>query len=98
MGELAGGIAHEINQPLNVMRLATMNLRNHLNKQSVLDSKASESIEKLNLQVERAANIVRQLLLYGQEAGDQATVTLVAIRNTEQMIGRRCGWKTSHWR
>ena len=88
IGELAAGIAHEINQPLNVMRLATMNLRNHLNKQSLLDSKASESIEKLNLQVERAANIVRQLLLYGREAGDQENYCdpSVAIRNTEQMI------------
>ena len=41
----AGGIAHEINQPLNVMRLATMNLRNHLNKQSLLDSKASGQLK-----------------------------------------------------
>ena len=88
IGELAAGIAHEINQPLNVIRLATMNLRNYLQKKSVLDSKSGDTLEKINQQVERAANIVRQLLLYGREAGDKENYCdpVAAVENAEQMV------------
>ncbi|MCH1491189.1 MAG: ATP-binding protein [Luminiphilus sp.] len=87
IGELAAGIAHEINQPLNVIRLATMNVRNYLKKKSLLDEKVVDTFDKVNHQIERAANIVRQLLLYGREAGDEETYCdpLAAIENTGQM-------------
>lgn len=87
IGELAAGIAHEINQPLNVIRLATMNVRNYLKKKSLLDEKVADTFDKVNHQVERAANIVRQLLLYGREAGDEENYCdpLLAIENAGQM-------------
>jgi len=87
IGELAAGIAHEINQPLNVIRLVTMNLHNHLKKKSALDEKVVDAFEKVNQQVERAANIVRQLLLYGREAGDEENYCdpITALENTVQM-------------
>ena len=68
IGELAAGIAHEINQPLNAIRLTSANLRNHLLKSESLDAKAGLSLEKINQQIDRASNIISQLLLYGRES------------------------------
>ena len=67
IGELAAGIAHEINQPLNAIRLTSANLRNHLKKAENLDPKADLAIGKVNQQIDRASNIISQLLLYGRE-------------------------------
>ena len=88
IGELAAGIAHEINQPLNVIRLATVNLRNHFTKTSALDDKAEDTLARINNQIERAGNIVRQLLLYGREADDTENYCdpAVALENSAQMI------------
>ncbi|MDB2616036.1 PAS domain S-box protein [Luminiphilus sp.] len=88
IGELAAGIAHEINQPLNVIRLAAVNLRNYLTKTSVLDDKTEDSLVRINTQIGRAANIVRQLLLYGREADDTENYCdpSVALENSAQMI------------
>lgn len=87
IGELAAGIAHEINQPLNIIRLASVNLRNYLMKTSVLDDKSEDSLTRINSQIERAANIVRQLLLYGREADDTENYCdpQVALENSAQM-------------
>lgn len=68
IGELAAGIAHEINQPLNAIRLTSANLRNHLRKADHLDPKADLAIGKVNQQIDRASNIISQLLLYGRES------------------------------
>ena len=88
LGELAAGIAHEINQPLNTIALALANLANHLKRSDVTDAKTTGSIEKIKTQVNRAGEIVRQLLLFGREADDthQQCSPIAAINNIAQMV------------
>ena len=88
LGELAAGIAHEINQPLNTIALALANLANHLKRSDVTDAKTTGSLEKIKTQVNRAGEIVRQLLLFGREADDtnQQCSPIAAINNIAQMV------------
>jgi len=87
LGELAAGIAHEINQPLNTIALVLANLTNHLKRTDATDEKTKESLKKIKAQVSRTGNIVRQLLLFGREADDsnQHCSPKEAINNIVQM-------------
>ncbi len=60
LGEMATGIAHEINQPLNIIILAVCVLKKHFAGD---DSKsfASVSVTKIEEQVERAAKIITNM-------------------------------------
>ena len=87
IGELAAGIAHEINQPLNAIRLTSANLRNHMKKSETLDPKADLAITKVNQQIDRASNIISQLLLYGRDnAGSDESSHLHQVFDNVQAL------------
>ena len=71
LGEMSTGMAHELNQPLNVISLAASNLRFSLNK---ADSKVAmmsiAKIERIEAAVRRAANIIDHMRAYGRLSGE----------------------------
>ncbi|MCH1493555.1 MAG: ATP-binding protein [Luminiphilus sp.] len=71
LGEMSTGMAHELNQPLNVISLAASNLRFSLNK---ADSKVATAsiakIERIEGAVRRAANIIDHMRAYGRLSGE----------------------------
>jgi len=88
VGELAAGVAHEINQPLNALRLQITNLANHLERSGGLSEKISTSLKRMDAQVERAGVIVEQLLLFGRDATDEdnSCEPMAAIHNVRQLV------------
>lgn len=71
LGEMAAGIAHEINQPLNVIKLAATNLL-RANDGAALDSQLIErKLARVTEQVDRASEIVNQMRLFGREAKEE---------------------------
>lgn len=71
LGEMAAGIAHEINQPLNVIKLAATNLL-MANDGATLDSELiKRKLARVTEQVDRASEIVNQMRLFGREAKEE---------------------------
>jgi len=74
LGEMAGGIAHEINNPLAIILGRT-----HLLKQKLvagsLDKSGLKDFEKIEATVERIAKIIKSLKLYSRNAENDPTLS-----------------------
>lgn len=66
LGRMASGIAHELNQPLNFISVAAMNLREGLKGGVYSASQADTKLTALLRQVERAGSIIRHMRTLGQ--------------------------------
>ncbi|MBF0276325.1 MAG: response regulator [SAR324 cluster bacterium] len=69
LGELATGIAHELNQPLNIINVYAENLSNSWKSGNCKDP--SSSLEVVTGQVERATGIINHLRMFGRETRDE---------------------------
>ncbi|WP_367194850.1 sensor histidine kinase [Amorphus sp. 3PC139-8] len=65
LGEMASAIAHEINQPLAVIRMAAANARRHLANGEI--EPVSAKLARIDEQVERAKRITDQVRRYGRK-------------------------------
>jgi len=71
LGEMSTGMAHELNQPLNVISLAASNLRFSLNKAgSNVATNSIAKIERIEDAVRRAASIIDHMRAYGRLSGE----------------------------
>ncbi|HEK1007608.1 TPA: PAS domain-containing protein [Pseudomonas putida] len=81
LGELATGLVHEINQPLNVMRLAVANTLKRLQSGEADIEYLTGKLQRIDAQVERTARLVEHLRTYGRrsEVERQAFAAWVAV-------------------
>ncbi|WP_449415483.1 ATP-binding protein [Ochrobactrum teleogrylli] len=68
LGEVATGIAHEINQPLAALAMAVDNLQARVSQGKLDQTMIVDSLELAAGQIERAANIVRHMRIYGHRS------------------------------
>ncbi len=61
LGEMASGIAHEINQPLGAILIYANGGKNHLAKSSLSVAETGELFEQIVTQAERAAKIIKRM-------------------------------------
>ncbi len=79
LGEMATGMAHEINQPLTVIRLIADNLKSYFKKNHPA-AKELESVEDMIAQVLRAATIIRNMRSFARHSnGSHRAVCLPAL-------------------
>jgi signal transduction histidine kinase len=76
LGEMATGIAHEINQPLAIIRVAAEGLEAHFNDEDD-DSMEAKAAAKIISQVDRSAKIIDDMRSYAR--ADDATFELVNL-------------------
>ena len=85
LGEMTTSIAHEINQPLAIMRLLVQNLLKKIAfnkaKNQALDSELIQSkLERIDQQIERAAIITDHMRLFGhKEEGPQTQIVVQSV-------------------
>lgn len=80
LGRMASGIAHELNQPLNFIRVSAINLREGLKRGLYPAERAEEKLTALLGQVERAGAIIRHMRRFGQsETVTREPVVLRAV-------------------
>jgi two-component system, LuxR family, sensor kinase FixL len=73
LGEMAAGIAHEINQPLAAINSYAQASQKHLQNSPLNTNKLSELIEKISGQARRAGSVVNHLRSMMQRRSVQAT-------------------------
>jgi PAS domain S-box-containing protein len=68
LGEMATGMAHELNQPLNIIRLTLLNITNIMEKKPEKMDQVPAKLERINEQVDRAAKIIDHMRRFGRRA------------------------------
>jgi PAS domain S-box-containing protein len=88
LGEMATGLAHEINQPLNVMRMAVVNVLKRLGNGDTDIDYLTEKLKRIDSQVQRAAKVVDHMRVFGRrsEVEEQLFNPLQAVEGTLAML------------
>ena len=68
LGEMATSVAHELNQPLNVIRMAARNSRRKISKGTADLDYVNDKLERIEAQTARAAAIINHMRMFGREA------------------------------
>ena len=77
LGEMATGIAHELNQPLGVIRMASSNSLKRISKGHTDINFYRGKFERIEDQTERAAQIINHMRVFGRKAdGEMAPFDL----------------------
>ena len=71
LGQMATGLAHEINQPLNVIQLTSENLRIRIEKLLPGNEDVLGRIEKIKRQVARMSGLVDHMRIFGRKSSLQ---------------------------
>jgi signal transduction histidine kinase len=89
LGEMATGLAHEINQPLNVMRMAVVNALKRLSNGDVQVDYLTEKLQRIDAQVQRAARVVDHMRVFGRrsEVEQQPFDPAQAVEGSLSLLG-----------
>ena len=73
VGKLASSAAHEINQPLNVIRMAAFNVRRAIEKGTLDPESALVKLDRIDSQIARAARLVGGMKAFSPTTTDTPT-------------------------
>jgi PAS domain S-box-containing protein len=68
LGEMTTSIAHELNQPLSVIRMAAANSRRNISQGTIDVQYLSNKLTRIEDQASRAASIIDHMRMFGREA------------------------------
>ena len=89
LGEMATGIAHELNQPLGVIRMAASNSLKRIDRGMAAFDQLRAKFERIEDQTERAAQIIDQMRVFGRKAeGTTAPIDLAASLHEVATLAR----------
>ena len=71
LGEMSTGMAHELNQPLNVIALAARNLRISLDRDGSSADSITSKLDRIESAIKRASGIIDHMRAYGRTSGDE---------------------------
>ena len=70
LGQMVAGIAHELNQPLNFIRLAVDNLKERAARNMLDQERLLKKFDQVTGQVDRAAAIIQQMRVFGRTSSE----------------------------
>lgn len=91
LGEMATGIAHELNQPLNVIRLAAGNVLRRHERAGLEPEFMVEKLERIESQTQRATEIIDHMRVFGRKSDSrpQAVDLNDAVRGALDMVAQQ---------
>ncbi len=70
LGQLAAGIAHEINQPLGLINIAIQNLFRKFNKKNITDEYLKDKSQFIDENIKRISQIIEHIRLFSRDQQD----------------------------
>jgi PAS domain S-box-containing protein len=92
LGEMSAGIAHELNQPLNAIKMGSEFLEMMIERGQPLSmADLHQVVSEISSQVDRAANIIRRLRDFGRKADFTKEPICIndPIQSVMEIIGRQ---------
>jgi C4-dicarboxylate-specific signal transduction histidine kinase len=92
LGEMAGGIAHEINNPLAIIKLSAGQIQDLIGEEIINKSKIAEFAKNVENAADRAAKIISGLITFSRDGGAdpfKELSTSLLIENTLSYCGHR---------
>ena len=87
MGEMAAGIAHELNQPLAVIRIWSQSLGNDVERGTVSPQRVAQATREMAQQMDRATTIITHMRAFARGETDEAAgPTNLAIPANEALL------------
>ena len=72
LGEMSTSVAHELNQPLNVIRMAAANVRRKISKGTADPEYLNDKLVRIEDQTARAAAIIDHMRMFGRNAKEES--------------------------
>ena len=92
---MSTGMAHELNQPLNVIGLAVSNLRIISERGKMSLAAIGPKLDRIETAVRRAAVIIDHMRAYGRVAGDESVVLDIGDVIHGLCMLLRTNWRSS---
>lgn len=91
LGEMTTSVAHELNQPLNIIRMAAGNIRRKISKGTPDPEYLDQKLKRIQDQTERAAAIIDHMRMFGRtaEGADEKLDPKKVITNVLDLIGEQ---------
>lgn len=93
LGEMAAGIAHEINQPLNIIKLTTSGLQRLMKKGKTIDQETLvEELNSVDSQIERTRAIINHMRTFARRSADLRSEYVdinVPLRDCFKFVGEQ---------
>ncbi len=71
LGEMATGVAHELNQPLNVIQMSADTMADYLSEGDWTPELMIQQLDKVTSQLERATAIINHMRTFGRDAREE---------------------------
>ena len=91
LGEMATGMAHELNQPLNITRMAAESLLEMTNDDDISTEFLTAKLERILNQIDRASAIINHMRIFGRmDTGETEEVNLKeAVQGAVGLLGEQ---------